>query len=191
MHPGWSGRDVPSDVSQGKTGPQLHSLFSELFHRVQPSDSNECWLWPLELRGLWRGWTGGRDGEKKRLCVWVCVHTCSQRKKGSLWHVCVCTHSPPSRFSSIVTTPILQLYSEVVRAGRGAQSTVDGFYVIHTKLTDSVECSPRWAGPQWVRESEQSWQMCLLRAEGRGQDRRETAGDRREAQVHRMIEWQN
>lgn len=33
----------------------------------------------------------------------------------------------------------------VVRASRGAQSTVDGFYAIHTKLTDSVECSPRQA----------------------------------------------
>ncbi|TKS79932.1 C-C motif chemokine 20 [Collichthys lucidus] len=33
-----------------------------------------------------------------------------------------------------------------VGASRGAQSTVDGFYVIHTKLTDSVECSPRQAG---------------------------------------------
>lgn len=33
----------------------------------------------------------------------------------------------------------------VVRASRGAQSTVDGFYAIHTKLTDSVECSPRHA----------------------------------------------
>lgn len=31
----------------GRSGPQLHSLFSELSYRVQPSDSNECWLWPL------------------------------------------------------------------------------------------------------------------------------------------------
>lgn len=33
----------------------------------------------------------------------------------------------------------------MARASRGAQSTVDGFYAIHTKLTDSVECSPRHA----------------------------------------------
>lgn len=33
----------------------------------------------------------------------------------------------------------------MVRASRRAQSTVDGFYAIHTKLTDSVECSPRHA----------------------------------------------
>lgn len=26
----------------GRSGPQLHSLFSELFYTVQPSDSNEC-----------------------------------------------------------------------------------------------------------------------------------------------------
>lgn len=40
----------------------------------------------------------------------------------------------------------------VVRASRGAQSTVDGFYAIHTKLTDSVECSPRQASRQGSEE---------------------------------------
>lgn len=31
-----------------KAGPQLHSLFSELVRTVQPTDSNECWLWPFK-----------------------------------------------------------------------------------------------------------------------------------------------
>lgn len=41
----------------------------------------------------------------------------------------------------------------VVGASRRAQSTVDGFHVIHTKLTDSVECSPRQAGAAAVSVS--------------------------------------
>lgn len=29
-------------LTQQTEGPQLHSLFSELVHTVQPTDSNEC-----------------------------------------------------------------------------------------------------------------------------------------------------
>lgn len=38
-----------SDVTM-KSGTQLHSSFSELFHTVKPTDSNECWLWPFCCR---------------------------------------------------------------------------------------------------------------------------------------------
>lgn len=53
--------------------------------------------------------------------------------------VCVCA----------IVSEICMCHKDVVGASRGAQSTVDGFNVIHTKLTDSVECSPRQAG-QWL-----------------------------------------
>lgn len=56
-----------------------------------------------------------------------------------LVRVCVCA----------IVSEICMCHKDVVGASRGAQSTVDGFNVIHTKLTDSVECSPRQAG-QWL-----------------------------------------
>ena len=67
---------------------------------------------------------------------------------------CVCVsldlHAP--------TRPLLLIsFLDVIGASRGAQSTVDGFYVIHTKLTDSVECSPRQAGGRGG-DRESSWQ---------------------------------
>lgn len=98
----------------GRSGPQLHSLFSELFYTVQPSDSNECWLWPL---------VSGYSGN------------CIRYKR-----VCVRLRASPRGDGRGVLD-----FRAVVRASRGAQSTVDGFYAIHTKLTDSVECSPRQA----------------------------------------------
>ncbi|KAM3619427.1 uncharacterized protein V6R79_007959 [Siganus canaliculatus] len=35
-------RDAISSDVQMKSGTQLHSSFSELFHTVKPTDSNEC-----------------------------------------------------------------------------------------------------------------------------------------------------
>ena len=107
----------------GRSGPQLHSLFSELFYTVQPSDSNECWLWPLVF--------SGHSGNKSiTLCACMCVCEC-------VW-VCASV-----RCRDICMRPLALLFRfllffwvcspDVVGACRGAQSTVDGFYVIHTK----------------------------------------------------------
>ena len=44
---------IPCDARM-KSGTQLHSSFSELYHTVKPTDSNECWLWPLQWFGSWK-----------------------------------------------------------------------------------------------------------------------------------------
>lgn len=45
--------------------------------------------------------------------------------------------------SSLLVLLLVIVYAlSDVDANHGAQSTVDGFYAIRTKLTDSVECSP-------------------------------------------------
>lgn len=54
-------------------------------------------------------------------------------------------HACARTFAELVSGESVADVIAVVRASRGAQSTVDGFYAIHTKLTDSVECSPRQA----------------------------------------------
>lgn len=112
----------------GRSGPQLHSLFSELFYTVQPSDSNECWLWPLVF---WVQW-------KQSVMLSVCERLCLR--------ICMLP-------LALLFTFLGSLLTWTEQASHGAQSTVDGFYVIHTKLTDSVECSPRQAGQQlWPRD---------------------------------------
>lgn len=124
----------------GRSGPQLHSLFSELFYTVQPSDSNECWLWPL---------VSGYSGN------------CIRYKR-----VCVRLRASPGGDGRGVLD-----VRAVVRASRGAQSTVDGFYAIHTKLTDSVECSPRQAARQrWGKMTDgERRARAFRRRKGRGQ----------------------
>jgi len=93
------GRLIGWDES-GRSGPQLHSLFSELFYTVQPSDSNECWLWPLVF---------GSSVEESFL-------------------IARSLHAPTCSFSSFLCS-----FPTSSEASLRAQSTVDGFYVIHTK----------------------------------------------------------
>jgi len=99
--------NIPCD-GRMKSGTQLHSSFSELFHTVKPTDSNECWLWPLLLTASFLL----VFAEKERGVLSAIFH-------GVIGHACVQVSAGLLFFF---------LRDQVTKAHHRVQSTVDGFF---------------------------------------------------------------
>lgn len=69
---------IPCD-GRMKSGTQLHSSFSELYHTVKPTDSNECWLWPfavswkLEVLRMFVEWRNVVPDRRPWPCADLCM----------------------------------------------------------------------------------------------------------------------